>query len=1059
MSSKTNVARPQSRSTPAPAIPRGSRLPAPDRALWLLRILVLVCVGLTFARPMLLGWAAHHTYASTQANSGTGLLSRLIAAEDGADDEVVLLLVLVASVLQEPVIGLAFWWTAMVGLCAMAAEAALAGACMAVQAQQLRRLPRSYLLLRAQAPSGSPSSGRTGGASATGDEFYRALQLAIPEGTWWARLAGRAPWVALTLTGLPDRPAEIGFIVADANGQRRADTVMRIRTTIQGQSPGAQVDEVPDPLTAAVSPGVLIAWREYGLRLPSHYPLRLLDDIEGSDLLAPLAAALAPHGVLRTEAQIIVRPANRWALNLGWRGRATALLLGLQARADYALSEDAKRLEAKLDAAPFEVTIRIVAIAAGDGAQSQCAAALSHVEGALGQYAQRTSHHLQTLVPLGDHQARLSGAERLIALARAPGFAPPPAGLLPLRPWREADILTSLEIAGLWHLPGAGLGYHVRWLNCKVLPAPAEAFARGEAGRVVLGHARHADGSIEAVGTTWRDLHQVLHVTAGMGAGKTRLLANICTQAIPLGFILLDGKGDDAGGSLAARMRHHIPLADESRVIIFDILDTAWPIGLNPLAGIDFAKPGAKDQALGQIMAIFARLDPGWAAAPGMQEYVLNAALLVFAGQEQPTLAHIKQALLDSRYRERLLKRCTNPEVRTFWEVEYPQHGERQKTSLHALMRRFARLLTSETTRYLVSQAVPRLSLGRVMEQKLIVLAPMPHQTLGTLAGAVGMLLIQAVVRAALMRPGDDQTRTTFPLVVDELQVFLGEEGNTDMETATTQLRGLGIAGVYAHQTISQLGTLENEMMTNSGSRVVLRTQEPDASTYARKYADKGITAADIVGQDPEEHQYAALLCHRTPTGIFSMITLGWPETTPVEMPVYAGPHWQTLLPIDSPDLGFDTAVRDLIYGTHQHPDVLAAELAQRSEAEWGRLLERWAAVRDHQLAYILANPGCIPDRLERQRWISRLTAATPVIVAEAEYLRIRREIAPERAMTTGNSPKLARVAAAVPSGGVLPVGEAAEVPALANLAGVDPERPARAVAFEDDLFDDADDY
>jgi hypothetical protein len=541
-----------------------------------------------------------------------------------------------------------------------------------------------------------------------------------------------------------------------------------------------------------------------------------------------------------------------------------------------------------------------------------------------------------------------------------------------------------------------------------------------------------------------------------MGGGKTRLLMNICAQAIPLGFILLDGKGDDTDGCLAARMLQHIPLADERRVIFFDIFDTAWPIGLNPLAGIDFKRPGAKDQALGQITAIFARIDPNWGTSPGMQEYVLNAALLVVDGQEHPTLAHIKQALLDARYRARLLTRCTNPEVRMFWEVEYPQHGERQKSSLFALMRRFSTMLTSETTRYLISQAVPRLNLAQAMAERQIVLAPLPHKALGELSGAVGMLLVQAVVRAALMRPGDDQSRATYPLVIDELQVFLDDEKNTDMETATTQLRGLGIAGVYAHQTISQLGVLENEMMTNSGSRIVLRTQEPDASTYARKYADKGITAADVVGQDPEEHQYAALLCHRKPTGIFSMMTLDWPGALPCATPPYGGPAWQGLLPPDSPDRTFDTAVRDLVYGTHRHPNALAAEIARRSDEEWTRLLDRWAALRTFHLAYILEHPGCIPDRRERQRWISRLTAATPAILAEAEYGRIRREIAPEA------RPQAARGEGRARSGGGagLP-GEAArgeEREELGNLASVDPDRVAsRDEEDEFDLFDDPD--
>ncbi len=82
----------------------------------------------------------------------------------------------------------------------------------------------------------------------------------------------------------------MGIVVADPHALRRAETATAIRAIIQGQLPGAQIDAVPDPLLAALTTGVTVAWREYGLRLPPHYPLRFLDDIAGSDLLGDRGA-------------------------------------------------------------------------------------------------------------------------------------------------------------------------------------------------------------------------------------------------------------------------------------------------------------------------------------------------------------------------------------------------------------------------------------------------------------------------------------------------------------------------------------------------------------------------------------------------------------------------------------------------------------------------------------------------------------------------------------------------------------------------------------------------
>jgi hypothetical protein len=484
-----------------------------------------------------------------------------------------------------------------------------------------------------------------------------------------------------------------------------------------------------------------------------------------------------------------------------------------------------------------------------------------------------------------------------------------------------------------------------------------------------------------------------LHLTAGMGAGKTRLLANTCLQFLPHGFTLIDGKGDDAG-NLVATVRQLIPLADEARLVIIDVLDADWPVGLNPLASVERGRPGAVDQLLGQIQAIFARLDPEtWSRSPGMQDFLTNGTLLVVEGEEHATLANIKQALLDETYRERLLPKIRNLEVRTFWEVTYPEQGEGQRSSLHALMRRFNRLLTPPLTRYMVTQATPTLQFGEAIEQQLIVLIPIPHVTLGDLAGAVSMLVLQSFLRAAFARPGTAQTRANYPLVVDELQVMVENSDTKDMEHAVTQLRALGIPALYAHQALTQLGKggLKDLMLVNAQNRIMLQTLEPDASTYARHYAASGLTATDISAQAPLEHQYAVLRCDGQPGGPLSMRPLPWPAPCAVDVPLYNGPSWQTIIPPDSPDPQFDRGVLHLIYGAHADVEGIAERIAHSySSGEYRHLLERWEAIRAVQRRYILQHPGCIADRLDRQRWLSRLLAAQPRVLAEIEYIRQR---------------------------------------------------------------------
>lgn len=588
-------------------------------------------------------------------------------------------------------------------------------------------------------------------------------------------------------------------------------------------------------------------------------------------------------------------------------------------------------------------------------------------------------------------------------LCARPLRATPLPGLLWGRAWRGPAILGSEELAGLWHLPTSAQGRLVRWLPCVHLPPPPHAFAEeppviGADGvtrpaRLIIGIGRHRDDHDAPVGIPLRDARQGIAFTAPPGVGKTQLASNLADQLRPCGYTLIDGKGDDAG-NLAETMRQRIPLADEARLIILDVLDAAWPIGLNPLAGVDLADTGAVDQVLGQIEAIFARLDPDtWAKAPRMKNYLRKATLLVLAGEAHPTIAHVKQALLDQAYRERLLPHCHNVEVRDFWTVEFPQIGEQQKASRDALVSRFDMLLDSELTRYLFNQITPALSFHEAIAERLIVLAPLPHRTLGGLAGPVGMLLFQGLMRAAFSRPGSDLTRPEYGFIGDEFQVLVENCDTKDVRDALTQVRAFGIVTIIANQLHKQLGDLADYALTAISNRILLRTQEPDATLYARHYAESGITSADISGQEPREHQYAWIGVHGQLTRLFSMRPLPWQPALDLDIPPYSGPTWQHILPPDSPTPTFDRVICTLMYGDHAEPDALAEALAASDDERWGLLITRWDEIRAYQRQYILAHPGCIPNTTERQRWLARLRAARPRILAMAEYARIRQVV------------------------------------------------------------------
>jgi hypothetical protein len=1108
------------------AMPKGARPPHPGllrnliRCLWFLAVLLLVL------RPLALEWA--DMIAGNRGNVSSTRSSGPVTMGDAPPPELPALpfpelpdpLYLMAEAAQRlytPPLALGVQGIVWFGAALLLLELLMAGVVSCVQPHVLRWQARRALTYRVRAPRHLPVPG---GRYITepDHDLFRAIAGAIPTGgRWW----GWAPWVALTLGGQPDQPIELGITIV-GGWQRRRRIATAIINALTGLQPGVVVDECPDHLRAALLPGRVAVWREYGLVLPPHYPLRLLHDIDHSVLMGPLVSALRPRdGVVAMEAQFIIRPlggAHGSMLHRGWRGHATALRIRLDAKQDYALADDVKALDAKLGGVAYETTIRVVAVTEGARAYRNATQMLNMVGDAFGEYQARTSHHVQRLTAINTTRIWLRRRPRwrrwwygqtwgwvwrLVALlvfvagmqhvwhappplvpqtlvsllpenvmvgelitarwvhlsvygiglamilraflvlsyvihgvhkqrmidqvvGRMPRAVPSPTWFVPAVLWRQPMVLSSLELGGFWHLPTPWVGNLVQWLPCRHLPAPPAAFTNGASRRIMVGHARRGDGSYAPVGPSLRDLRQPLHITAGMGAGKSRLGVNILRQIVHEGFTLIDGKGDDAG-NLTLTIRQQIPREDEARVVILDVLDAEWPIGINPLAAVDLSKPGAIDLVLGQVEAIFARIDSAtWAKSPGMQQFLRNATLLVIEGHgmrhdasgqaaqlrpstagqssaddppQAPTLAHIKQALIDARYRETLLPKVQNIDVKSFWELTFPALSESQRTSLHALLRRFDMLLTTELTRLLLTQPLPRFHFMQAMEERWLVLVPIPHVTLGGLAEVVAMLIFREFIRAAFARPGSDQTRTDYALMIDELQVLVEHGDPRDVENALSQLRAFGIPAIFLHQALTQLGDAADIVRINTRSnRIIMQTGEPDAGTYAREYVAHGLTAADISFQDPLEHQYAVLRCEGIPCGPFSMRPLPWPELIDADVPPSDGPDWQTLIPVNTPDASFDVEVTRLVYGMHADPTAVAVALAQQlSDTEWEYLLQRWDAIRQVQRQYILDCPGCIPARLERQRWLSRLLVAQPRILAAATYARIRTTIEPAR--------------------------------------------------------------
>lgn len=266
---------------------------------------------------------------------------------------------------------------------------------------------RQLYMVRVPRQSTTPSGMRTSDPSG---DLFRALAAAVPtRGQRW----GRAPYVAFTLIGEPDQATALHYLVAGGTPTQRDQVAKTLAATVTAQYVQAAVDAVDDPIEAAIhGPGArCIAWQTYRLDLPPHYPIRLPDVTDQTDLLASVARSLQPcadEHIL--ELQIVLQPIRGVGasfLHRGWRGHATALRLRLQNKEEYGLRDDVRALETKLAGVPFYVTVRALAVV---GSETTGKIALGRITNALGVYESRTSHLTQKWVPERMYCVALHGA-------------------------------------------------------------------------------------------------------------------------------------------------------------------------------------------------------------------------------------------------------------------------------------------------------------------------------------------------------------------------------------------------------------------------------------------------------------------------------------------------------------------------------------------------------------------------------------------------------------------------------------------------------------------------
>jgi hypothetical protein len=439
-------------------------------------------------------------------------------------------------------------------------------------------------------------------------------------------------------------------------------------------------------------------------------------------------------------------------------------------------------------------------------------------------------------------------------------------------------LFVEKELAGLYHFPDSRYNKIpvIQWGTYKVLPPPPDAPAEG----ILLGNNKYR-GTETPIRFIGKDRTRHHYIIGKSGSGKSALLSWMSRQDIANGdgLCLIDPHGDLVEDALA-----HTSKARAKEVIVFDPSDSNRPMGLNML---EATTPEEKDRAALDAMEIFIKLFGNEIFGPRIQHYFRNGCLTLMDDEEEgATLIDVPRCFVDEEFQRYKVSKIRNPVVRSFWEHEMAQTGEREKQEMIPYFSsKFGPFITNTTMRNIIGQPKSAFNIREVMDDQKVLLVNLSKGKIGdSNAELLGLIFVNKISMAALGRADIPRPeRKRFYLYVDEFQNFVTDA----FATILSEARKYELALVMAHQYIGQLvgktsaygegGTkMRDAVFGNVGTIMSFKIGAEDAEYMAKEFAPV-LSEQDVIGI-PNFNCYCKLNINNVQSRPFSLTTI-WDES------------------------------------------------------------------------------------------------------------------------------------------------------------------------------------
>ena len=349
------------------------------------------------------------------------------------------------------------------------------------------------------------------------------------------------------------------------------------------------------------------------------------------------------------------------------------------------------------------------------------------------------------------------------------------------------------------------------------------------------------------------------YIIGKSGGGKSVFIGYLARQDLwnGDGLCVIDPHGD-----LVEDIVAFTPKERARDMIIFDPADYERPMGVNML-DIIATDPNLraieKDRAALDATSIFIKMYGDEIFGPRIQHYFRNGCLTLMDDEEEGgTLIDVPRLFTDEGFMKYKTSKIKNVMVKSFWDHEYAQTGDREKQEMIPFFSaKFGPFITNTTMRNIIGQTKSAFNLRKVMDEQKALMVNLSKGKIGDLnAQLLGLVMVSKINMAAMSRADmpEDQ-RKNFFLYVDEFQNFATDTFGEILSEA----RKYRLALIMAHQFIAQIGgsgdkygkggkpSIKDAVFGNAGTIMSFKVGAEDAEYLEKEYAPL-LSQQDIIG-------------------------------------------------------------------------------------------------------------------------------------------------------------------------------------------------------------------